>query len=66
MGHFFYVLLRSTGGEEELSAVSSKSKKIKKPQAFARDGILLMRAQLSRFNKKPISLILLKQDGNSD
>ena len=45
-----YVFLRSTGGEDELSAVSSNSKKIKKPQTFAPDGLLQMRAQLSRFN----------------
>ena len=30
--------------------MSSKSKKIKKPQAFVPDGLLQMRAQLSRFN----------------
>ena len=52
VAHCFQVLLRSRGGEEELSAVSSKSKKIKKPQAFAPDGLLQMRAQLSRSNKK--------------
>ena len=52
VGPFFYFLLRSTGGEEKLRALSSKSKKIKKPPASARDEILQMRAQLSRFNKK--------------
>ena len=32
--------------------MSSKSKKIKKPQAFVPDGLLQMRAQLSRFNRQ--------------
>jgi len=45
-------VIRSTGGEGELSAVSSKSKKIKKPQAFAPDGLLQMRAQLSRMEAR--------------
>ena len=45
-----YVFLRSTGGENVLSAVSSNSKKIKKPQTFPPDGLLQMRAQLSRWN----------------
>merc|ERR1719370_547483 len=45
-------VIRSRGGEEELSAVSSKSKKIKKPQAFAPDGLLQMRAQLSRMETR--------------
>ena len=40
---------RSTGGEDELIAVSSKSKKIKKPQPFAPEGLLQLRAQLSRY-----------------
>ena len=34
--------------------MSSKSKKIKKPQAFAPDGLLQMRAQLSRSNIESI------------
>merc|ERR1719370_2669783 len=45
-------VIRSRGGEGELSAVSSKSKKIKKPQAFAPDGLLQMRAQLSRMEAR--------------
>ena len=65
VGPFFYFLLRSTGGEEKLRALSSKSKKIKMPPASAHDEILRMRALLSGFNKKPTSSILLTQDGNS-
>ena len=34
---------------DELIAVSSKSKKIKKPQPFAPEGLLQLRAQLSRY-----------------
>ena len=36
--------------EQQLSAVSTKSKKIKKKKDSAPDGLLQMRAQLSRFN----------------
>ena len=36
--------------EQHLSAVSTKSKKIKKKKDSAPDGLLQMRAQLSRFN----------------
>ena len=36
--------------EQHLSAVSTKSKKIKKRKDSAPDGLLQMRAQLSRFN----------------
>ena len=45
----FLNLLRCTGGEDELSSVSSKSKTVKKPQSFAPDELLQVRVQLSRF-----------------
>lgn len=46
----FLNLLRCTGGEDELSSVSSKSKTVKKPQSIAPDELLQVRVQLSIYS----------------